>query len=205
MSFDLIDQQATKKLIIDKLAQIGEHHQTDVLVVYFAGHGIAIDGEWYFLPHETTYQNNEQYFTQVGLSAKQIKELLAKSPAQKILVLIDACYSGAGIKALEELQNSQRHFSRDLSRSVGIVVLAATRQDQEAMELSALGHGLFTYVVNNGMQGAADQNPPDRKITAHELVNYSTATIPAFSKKFSRAAQEPSSFAIGEDFILLDQ
>lgn len=205
ITYDLLDQGATKNTITDKLAQIAENSQNDVLVVYFAGHGIAIKGEWYFLPHETTFQTNEQYLAGVGISAKQIQELLAKIPAQKMLIMFDSCYSGAGLKALENLQNSQRHFSRALSKSVGIVVLAATRKDQEAMELTELGHGLFTYIVNKGMQGAADLHPRDQKISAHELADYSTATIPTFSKKYSEASQEPTSFTIGEDFILLGQ
>lgn len=205
ITYDLLDQGATKNNITDKLTQIAENSQNDVLVVYFAGHGIAIKGEWYFLPYETTYQTNEQYLSTVGISAKKIQELLAKIPVQKILIMIDSCYSGAGLKALENLQNSQRHFSRALSKSVGIVVLAATRKDQEAMELTELGHGLFTYIVNKGMQGAADLHPHDQKISAHEVANYSTATIPTFSKKYSEASQEPTSFTIGEDFILLGQ
>ncbi|TAK64365.1 caspase family protein [Methylobacter sp.] len=205
ITYDLLDQDATKNSITDKLTQISDNSQNDVLVVYFAGHGIAIKGEWYFLPHETTLQTNEQYLAGVGISAKQIQELLAKIPAQKILVMIDSCYSGAGLKALENLQNSQRHFSRALSKSVGIVVMAATRKDQEAMESSELGHGLFTYIVNNGLQGAADLQPHDQKISAHEVADYSTATIPTFSKKYSEASQEPTSFTIGEDFVLLRQ
>ena len=205
VTYDLLDQSATKNAITDKLAQIAEDSQNDVLVVYFAGHGIAIKGEWYFLPHETTFQANEQYLAGVGISAKQIEMLLAKIPAQKMLVMIDSCYSGAGLKALENLQNTQRHFSRALSKSVGIVVLAATRLDQEAMESAELGHGLFTYIVNNGLQGAADLHPRDQKISAHEVANYSTATIPTFSKKYAEASQEPTSFTIGEDFILLGQ
>lgn len=203
MTYPLLDQGATKSAIADKLKQMTHSAQNDVLVVYFAGHGIAIKGEWYFLPYETTRQTNEQYFTGVGISAKQIEKMLSKIPAQKILVMIDSCYSGAGLKALENLQNSQRHFSRLLSKSVGIVVLAATRQDQKARESKSLGHGLFTYIVNKGLQGEADLYPTDSKVSAHELVSYSTATIPTFSKEFSKAAQEPTSFIIGEDFILL--
>ena len=200
---DLLDQDATKSAISDKLADIAGDSLNDVLVVYLAGHGIAVNGEWYFLPHETHLPISESYVSRVGVSAKQIRELLAKVPAQKILVMIDSCYSGAGLSALRSLQKSQRHFGRALSKSVGVVVLTATRQDQEAMELTELGHGLFTYVTNNGMQGAADSSPRDQKVSAHELVNYSTATIPAFSRKYSKASQEPAAFTIGEDFVLL--
>jgi WD40 repeat protein len=199
---ELLDQDATKNSIVDKMTQIAESSPNDVLVIYFAEHGIAINGEWYFLPYETTLQTNEQNFVNIGISANQIEALLAKIPVQKILVMFDSCYSGAGLKALENLQNSQRHFSRALSKTDGVVVLAATRKDQQAMESTDLGHGLFTYIVNKGIQGAADLHPRDQKISAHEIADYSSDTIPTFSKKYSEASQEPTSFTIGEDFIL---
>ena len=119
------------------------------------------------------------------------------------MVMIDACYSGTGLKAFRKLQDTQRHFSRALSKSVGVVVLAATRQDQEAAELSDLGHGLFTYVVSDGMSGKADFKPKNSKISAHEVADFSTETIPTFSKKYLGAAQEPTSFTMGSDFVLL--
>ena len=117
--------------------------------------------------------------------------------------MVDACYSGAGLKEFRKLQDTQRHFSRKLSKSVGVVVLAATRQDQEAVELSDLGHGLFTYVVSEGLIGKADLKPKNFEVSAHEISDFSTETIPAFSKKYIGASQEPTSFTMGSDFVLL--
>lgn len=201
---NLLDQSATRDAIVNQLNAIAESSKSnDVLIVYFAGHGIAVKGEWYFLPHETVFHSDEQYYVDVGLSAKQIQALIAKIPAEKILVMFDSCYSGSGIKVFEELNKTQRHISRSLSKNDGIVVLAATRKDQEAMELAELGHGLFTYIVQKGMHGAADLQPIDKNISAHEVVNYVTDTIPSFTHKYANASQEPTSFTIGDDFMLL--
>lgn len=201
---DILDQGATKEAIVNKFNDIAKTSKAnDVLIVYFAGHGIAVNGEWYFLPHETTFHPDEQYYTGVGLAAKQIESMIAKIPAEKILVMFDSCYSGSGIKVFENLKKTQRHFSRSLSKSDGIVVLAATRKDQEALESAELGHGLFTYIVDKGMNGAADINPVDKQISAHEVVTYASETIPSFTHKYVNATQEPTSFTIGDDFILL--
>jgi uncharacterized caspase-like protein len=86
---------------------------------------------------------------------------------------------------------------------VGVVVLAATRKDQEAAELGDLGHGLFTYVVSEGLAGKADLKPKNQKVSAHEVADFSTATIPDFSKKYLGASQEPTKFTMGSDFTLL--
>jgi WD40 repeat protein len=200
---EIFDQQATKEGILAQLKKIAEASQNDAMVIYLAGHGIAVNGEWYFLPYETRFQDNEQYYAQVGISAGEIRDLMTRIPLQKIVIMVDACYSGAGLEAFRNLQNTQRHFSRAVSKSAGIVVLAATRQDQQAAELTDLGHGLFTYVVTQGLGGAADIQPRDQTISAHEVVNFSTTTIPTLSMKYIGASQEPTSFTMGGDFTLL--
>ncbi|NOQ13447.1 MAG: hypothetical protein GQ583_03070 [Methyloprofundus sp.] len=199
----LYNHQATKTNILNYLGNLKQYSQDDVLVVYAAGHGIAIDRKWYFLPYETTLQKNTDEYTKIGISAKEFQDVLAKNNAQKVFVIIDSCFSAAGLAAFRDLQDTQRHFSRDLSKSVGVVVLTAARYDQKAAELPELGHGLFTYVVTRGMEGMADIQPRNAKISAHEVAEFAVQTIPIFSKKYTGASQEPAAFVIGPDFELL--
>ena len=199
----LYNAAATKKAIMAELIKISNGAENDVLAVYAAGHGIAVDGEWYFLPHETTLEADLQYYTRVGISASEFSAVFIDSKIQHIILMIDACYSGATVDSFRRLQNAQRHFSRNMSKSIGITVIAATRKDQEAAELSELGHGLFTFVLSKGMNGDADSMPKNHKISAHELASFSIKTIPSFSTKFLGAAQEPTAFTMGKDFSLL--
>ena len=200
----LLDDNATKAAITEVLKNAAANlGQSDTLALYLAGHGIAIDGDWYFLPYETTLQDDLNAYKKFGLSANEIQTLLADIPAQKIIVMLDSCNSGASMDAFRNLQNTQRHFGRAVSKSVGLVFLAATTKDQEAAELTDLGHGLFTYVVVNGMNGEADNAPIDKQVSAHELADFSATTIPTFSRKYLNASQEPTSFTIGDDFSLL--
>ena len=199
----LYNSSATKLAIMSELINLSNGAANDVLAIYFAGHGLSIDGEWYFLPYETTLQPDMNYFKSVGISASELSSIFVDSNIQQILLMVDACYSGASIDSFRQLQNSQRHFSRDMSKSVGITVITATRKDQKAAELSELGHGLFTYVLSKGMSGEADWWPKNNEISAHELVKFSTDTIPVFSKRFLGSAQEPTAFTMGKDFPLL--
>ncbi len=202
----LLDDNATKAAIIKTLKNAAANlGQNDTLVFYLAGHGVAINGDWYFLPYETTLQEDWNAYKNFGISAHEIQTLLADVPAQKIIVMLDSCNSGASMEAFRNLQNTQRHFGRAISKSVGLVFLAATTKDQEAAELTDLGHGLFTYVVTNGMKGEADNAPKDKQVSAHELANFSATTIPTFSHKYLNASQEPTSFTIGDDFDLLQE
>jgi len=199
----LYNSSATKLSIMSELVNLSNGEKNDVLAIYFAGHGISVDGEWYFLPHETVLKPDLNYFASVGLSASELSSIFVDSKIQQIILMVDACYSGASVDSFRRLQNSQRHFSRDMSKSVGITVVTATRRDQEAAELSELGHGLFTYVLSKGMGGEADWWPKNKEISAHELAKYSTTTIPLFSKKYLGSAQEPTAFTMGKDFSLL--
>lgn len=200
---ELFDAQATKQGIIDQFKQLSNAPQYDVLAVYFAGHGITIDGKWYFMPYETTLQLNETAYAKIGISADELQELFANLKMQSIFIMVDACYSGASVTAFRKMLDSQRHFSRALSKSVGLVILAATRQDQQAAELKELGHGLFTYAVTEGLAGQADFRPRNRQISAHEVADFSTLKIPSFSKQYLQASQEPTAFTMGNDFMLL--
>ena len=201
----LNNKEATKDNILGYLGSLKHTSSEDVLIVYAAGHGIAIDKKWYFLPYETTSKKNESEYAEVGISAKEFKDVLVVNKAQKIFVIIDSCFSSAGLAAFRDLENTQRHFSRLLSKSVGIVVLTAAKYNQKAEEDSGLGHGLFTYVVTKGMGGLADRKPVNKRISAHEISEFTVETTPILSRQYMGAiqAQEPSSFVIGSDFELL--
>ena len=79
----------------------------------------------------------------------------------------------------ERQQNFERRYIRNFSRVAGVTVIAASRSDQEAIELPSLGHGLFTYVVLKGLDGEADDAPRDGNVTAHEIVQYADCRSPA--------------------------
>jgi WD40 repeat protein len=201
----LHNQAANKLAILAVLRELSQGKQEDVLAIYFAGHGVAVNGEWYFLPYETKRRSDLSYYASVGISASEISEIFKNSNIQNILLMIDSCYSGASLDSFKSLQNSQRKFSRTISRSVGITIVTATRKNQLAAELADLGHGLFTYVLGKGMKGEADFMPQNNEISAHELANFSTRTIPNFAKRYINSAQEPTAFTMGQDFVLFNR
>ncbi len=204
--YTLRDANATKANIVGKLGEIAAQAKSeDVVVLYFAGHGLVVGNEWLFMPYETALSNSEQDYANVGLSSSTLQELLIKSNAKRILLLIDSCQSGATTEAFREQQKFQRKFLRDISRVAGITVIAAARKDQSSAETATLGHGLFTYELITALQGKADVDPADNKITAHELAQYIADELPIMSLKYVNFEQQPMSFMLGSDFILADK
>lgn len=199
--YRLLDEQATEKNILEVLNdKIREAATNDVVVVYLAGHGLVAQDEWRFLPYESRYYSDTARYAGKGLTATEIQDALVRTKAQRILVFIDSCQSGAASQAFQEQQRFQQRYFRNVSRIAGITVLAATRKDQEAVEMRDLGHGLFTYLLLSGVKGNADLRPADGTVTAHELVGYAAQEIPNFSQRYLKYRQEPMAFALGADF-----
>ncbi|MCX7068895.1 MAG: filamentous hemagglutinin N-terminal domain-containing protein [Methylococcales bacterium] len=196
----LINEKATKPQILAELKELSQGVQQDVLVIYFAGHGMALGKEWYFLPHETKLEPTAEQIATYGITSSELSDIFKNSKIQHILLMVDACYSGAGLNAFSKLENGQRYLSRRLSRSLGITVIAAATKDQEAMELKSLGHGLFTYLIAEEI----DKKNTNEPITAHSIADNIAKTLPAVSKKMLGSSQDPAVYTKGNDFMLTD-
>jgi hypothetical protein len=196
----LINEKATKTQILAELKELSHGSEQDVLVIYFAGHGVAVGKEWYFLPYETKLEPSVKKIVTAGISATELSDIFKQSKIQHILLMVDSCHSGAGMDAFSTLQNGQRYFTRQLSRSLGITVITAAAKDQEAAEMKSLGHGLFTYLMGQELQ-KKDSSAP---ITAHGIAESIGKSLPAFSKKTLGTIQEPVVYTKGNDFMLTD-
>lgn len=201
-SENLTDGKATKPRILAELRKLSQGVQQDVLVIYFAGHGIAIDKEWYFLPYETKLKPTHKQIAEAGITASELSNIFKDSKIQHIMLMVDSCYSGAGVDVIKfkKQQDSQRHFARNMSRTLGITIIAAAAKDQVANELGSLGHGLFTYTMMKELENK-DENIP---LTAHGIAENITKALPILSKKVLKVNQDPVVYTKGDDFMLID-
>jgi len=170
----------------------------DAIIVYLAGHGISIRGSWYFLSPEVK-DVEEDEIVRLSTSAEQIAAALRESKASRVVLMIDACHSGAIVKDVKGLL--QNRIYTQLGRSTGFAVLAAARQDQAALERNTLGHGVFTAAIMAALGGAADRNG-DGKVTARELAAYLARQIPALATEHLNEIQIPVAYAPSEDFVV---
>ena len=208
---EVYDEQAIKSVIEQKM----DHfiHMTapeDVFVFFYAGHGVmSPDGErggsdFYLVTHDVTQlYGSSGLLESKGISARQLKEWLKKIPAQKQVVILDACQAGGAVETFALRGAAEQKAIAQLARSTGTVVLASSGSQQFASELPKLGHGLFTYALLQAISGLADGGkPPDGKITIKEIEAYINDRVPELTKQFRGSAQYPSSYTIGHDFPL---
>jgi hypothetical protein len=95
----LLDKDANRHGIMEALAIIGRHMAAadgnDLAVVHFSGHGAMVDGKLYLLPYEVDVRDDVGIKTS-GLEAGAFKDELPELAKHgRVLVLLDACHSGA--------------------------------------------------------------------------------------------------------------
>jgi WD40 repeat protein len=202
-SYTLYDKDATRANILAKLEEIKKvMKKEDVFLFFYAGHGSMVENSFYFVTSEISglYQKDK---LKDALSVTELQEKFKMLPALKQVVFIDACQSGSSVNTLAMRGASEEKALAQLSRSSGVHVMASSESDQQSAEIKSLGHGVFTYVLLEALQGKADGAPLDSKITIYEIKSYLDDQVPELSYRLIRHKQFPSTFSIGHDFPIV--
>jgi WD40 repeat protein len=211
LSYTIRNDSAIKTNILGALEEIkSKALEQDMLVLYYAGHGVMSEGvekakEFFIVPYDVThlYGKDELLFER-AISATELKSITERINAQKQVFILDACQSSG---ALEAIENRARGVAEEkaiaqLARSTGTFWIASTGTDQFASEFDKLGHGIFTYTLLEGLNGAADADH-DQKLTVRELSVYIENKVPELSERLKGTAQFPSAYSFGNDFPLV--
>jgi tetratricopeptide (TPR) repeat protein len=154
----------------------------DRVLIYFAGHGFMYQGKGYLAPYDIDLNT----IAATGYPMDQLGSVIGgKIRAKSKILLTDACHSGA--ISPEDTQNLNRTLS-DLNKS--LFSLTASRDRERSFESPDLegGHGVFTYYVVKGMEGAADTSR-DGIVTADELAEYVHTQV----REATNSQQNPTS------------
>ncbi len=153
----------------------------DTVVIYFAGHGapevdtrgVERDGlAKYLIPSDA--DPDDLYST--ALPMDELQTIFGRIEAERVVVFLDACYSGsAGGRTFASKKTRAGAvddlFLERLTRSKGRAIITASRPNEVSIELPELHHGIFTYYMVQGLKGAADLNR-DGIVTLQELYEY---------------------------------
>lgn len=202
----LKNDQAVRTTLISELESIAaKANPEDVFVFYYAGHGIAltdigdnINSEFYYVLHDVTQMTSPDKIREAGISGEEIRGFFQKVSAMKQLALIDACNSGAFAESFAYRGAAEEQALAKLSRATGSAIIAATRDDQFASELKALGHGAFTMAVIEALNGRAASSK--NLVTASSVRLYLDDRLPEITVEYSGSEQYPISFIFGQDF-----
>ena len=195
----LTDKQATgkslKSYLETEITNILQESNSSRLVFYFAGHGIALNGDdgpqGYLIPQDAKLGDAATY-----LPMQQVETALTKLSCRHCLVILDCCFAGAfrwsstrKLVAISETIHKER-FDRFIKDPAWQVITSAA-SDQFALDNLDLNsdrriakansnHSPFAAALMKALGGEADAYPPakngqpagDGIITATELYLY---------------------------------
>ena len=167
------------------LTQIMEVHEGEAQVIfYYAGHGIPDESSKsaYLLPVDG-------YGTDIssGYSLNKLYAELGSKPAKSVIVLLDACFSGANRdgKMLASARGVAIKAKQEAPQG-NIVVFSAAQGDQTAYPYKEKGHGLFTYYILKKLKETKG------KISLGELAEYVATEVKKRSIIVNNKLQVPT-------------
>lgn len=151
----LLDEDATAARIRESLAALAaSSSEDDVVVVSFAGHGTD---DHRLVPFDADPGD----ITGSCIPLDELADLLSAIPGATLFCALDCCFSGGLGARVFSPELRPRSMPTNVPISVldrfvgeGRVVLAASADDEEALESPRHGHGLLTFRLLEALQGA---------------------------------------------------
>lgn len=154
--------------ILNNVGSLSKNAQIDdVLLFFFAGHGMDIDGEGFILPSDFRQETGAQG----GISIREIREELTRAKAKFKLIFLDACHSGS-IKGRAETGKMTRDFYNSVFPAPkGFAMISACKQQEYSYEWPEKEHGVFSFYLLESLTGKGDENG-DGFVDLLELQHY---------------------------------
>lgn len=194
----LLDEQATKSVISDKLDRLARQARPDdTVVIFFSGHGAQlVGGFWpgeYLCPVEAALDKVKDTF----ISDEEFTAALRAIRAGRLVVFLDACHAGGVGEPKDPAVQiktglSETAYTRFLAQ--GRVIIASCRPDEVSYELAEMRNGLFTHYLLEGLRGGAARQ--DGTVWMSNLFGY------VYERVSQHNLQHPFQKSAAEDFII---
>ncbi|QQZ08537.1 caspase family protein [Heyndrickxia vini] len=159
---------------------------TDVLFLFWAGHGAFINNEGYFVPFDGDIYSPG--ITMIKMS--EVRDLIDQTIAKTVLSFFDTCHSGAITRSIQQ----ELHRGLEVKGS-GKVLIAACSANQYAWDRA--GHGAFTDYLIRGLEGEAANRDGD--IDVYNLYSYVSKSL---NEEFGDQSPVIKSTLNGEPLLL---
>jgi uncharacterized caspase-like protein len=142
----------------------------DLAVILFSGHGAIIDGHFYLLPYDVNARTPAEIKAS-AISADEFHDEVAELATYgRVLVLLDACHSGAGTGTGSTLTSDAEVLRRRVSAN-NVTVLTSSTSNEFSREDDKWNHGAFTKVLLDALGKDGDVNH-DGFIWMTQLTHY---------------------------------
>jgi uncharacterized caspase-like protein len=161
-----------KAAIEEELAGAG---RGDLVLIHYAGHGKLDRAGNLCL---ATADTRARALHATSIPARHVRDLVANSDCDSVVLLLDCCFSGA---ATQDLRGDVASQLRSLQDASGFYILSASSEIQTAGEVETTRDGQmmgrFTAAIVEGLaDGRADQDR-DGRILLYDVVRHVQASV----------------------------
>jgi hypothetical protein len=176
---------------LDAFLNVVKRH--DTVVIYFSGHGMRDDdGDLYLCMKDSKGDRLDL----TALSFNRLAKNLQSKNLQRVLIILDCCYSGAaGLK--DDVRSKLFEPEKVNPDGTGMFVLSSAGQAETSKEGDS--HSIFTDVLVEGMRSGAADNDDDGRISVAEIAEYVATEVP---KRATRQRPQISTKAASGTFVV---
>jgi hypothetical protein len=180
----LFDKDASRKILNPTKSQLDQELATffdevkagDILLVYVAGHGAALQNKLYLATTDTRLMNTAYFNPATAIPFGVIEDLLRYSPATSVMTVIDACESAVLAEEITGLRSALRSAGANVFRSLGqgYQYLSACRPHQSAQETTVdnTNHGQLTAAVVHALHSGSNVPASEEFLTFTALCRF---------------------------------
>ncbi len=127
----------------------------DVAVILVSSHGVMIDGQFYIIPYDFDTGSRNKSIKSAVSASEFAKKVQALARYGKVLLLLDACHSGA-VGAQGWATDPDAKVLRDAMDLENVTVLTSSKMNELSEELPEWKHGALAQAFLDALAGAAD-------------------------------------------------
>jgi hypothetical protein len=152
------------------------------LIFYYAGHGFPDENTHtpYLIPVDVNATNLSS-----AIALKSIYQKLGETGAEKITVLLDACFSGGGRNQGLLAARSVLIKPKEENAKGNMIVFSASTDVQSALPYHSQKHGMFTYFLLKKLQAS------NGAVNFGELDEYLRSNVGIKSLQVNSKVQDP--------------
>lgn len=154
------------------------------VLFYFSGHGAPepTGTQAYIVP----FDGDPEYLADSAYSTKEIQSQLSALKAKRVIAILDTCFSGTGDRSLLAKGTRPLVASVDLGPTAAnkLAVITAATANQISGVSQEQGHGLFTYYLLRGLNGAAKDGRG--RITIKSILDYVSPNVQDEARRNNR-------------------
>lgn len=144
----------------------------DTIIFYYAGHASSYKSARRYINYLSCYNTDPKNLEETSISFTEIKSFLSDSIAKRMLVVLDACYTGEKVstryvKALREIASA---FPATTAGKKQERAILSTNMAHSSLDLEAQSHSIFTKHFIEALKGGAADN--ENIVRVRNLYNY---------------------------------